>query len=209
MRGKAFLTLQLFAENPAGSPEQQNQEVDKPGAGKDPGTDGQDPKSGAKYTDEDVNRLINQKFAEWQRKKDAELDEARRLAGMNAQEKAEHERDQMRQELEELKRQNTIAEMSKVARKMLAEEEINIPDELLGHLVTVDADDTKGAVKAFTKLFKDSLQSAVKEALKGEPPKTGGGKNGITKEQIMKVQNRAERQRLINEHMDLFQNGGN
>lgn len=204
MRYKAFLALQLFAEDPAGNPEPKNPEPDKSGAGKEPETDGQDPKNGAKYTDEDVNRLINQKFAEWQRKKDAELDEARRLAGMNAQEKAEHERDQMKRELEELKRQNTIAEMSKVARKMLAEEEINIPDELLGHLVTVDADDTKGAVKAFTKLFKDSVQSAVKEALKGEPPKTGGGKGSLTKEQIMKVQNRTERQRLINENIELF-----
>ena len=204
MKRKDFLKLQLFAEEPAETPDFQKQEPDKPGAGKEQGAEGQDPKNGAKYTDEDVDRLINRKFAEWQKKKDAELDEAKRLAGMNAQEKAEHERDQMKRELDELKRQNTIAEMSKVARKMLAEEEINIPDELLGHLVTVDADDTKGAVKAFAKLFKDSVQSAVKEALKGEPPKTGSGKGSLTKEQIMKVQNRTERQRLINENIELF-----
>ena len=36
-----------------------------------------------KYSDDDVNKILNQKFAEWQKKKDAELDEAKKLAEMN------------------------------------------------------------------------------------------------------------------------------
>ena len=41
----------------------------------------------AKYTDDDLDRILNRKFAEWQKKKDKEVDEARRLASMTEEEK--------------------------------------------------------------------------------------------------------------------------
>ena len=91
-------------------------------------------------------------------------------------------------------------------RKMLADEEINIPDELLAHLVSESAEDTKTAVEAFTKMYKDAVQAAVKDALKGNAPKGGsGGKGAVTKEQILAVSNPIERQRLIAENIALFQ----
>ena len=40
---------------------------------------------------------------------------------------------QMEKELNAFKEKDTLAEMSKTARKMLSEDEINIPDELLAH----------------------------------------------------------------------------
>ena len=39
-----------------------------------------------------------------------------------------------------------------------------------------DAEKTKAAVDAFGKAFKDAVESAVKEKLKGNPPKKGEGK---------------------------------
>ena len=42
------------------------------------------------------------------------------------------------------------------------------------------------------------------ERLKGKAPTAGSTGKKITKEEIMKVQDRRERQKLINEHMDLF-----
>ena len=112
----------------------------------------------------------------------------------------------LEKELADLKRQNAITEMAKTARKMLADEEINIPDELLGHLVSENAEDTKTAVEAFAKMYKAAVQAAVKDALKGNPPKAGsGGKGNMTKDQILAITNPAERQRLIAENMELFQ----
>ena len=91
-------------------------------------------------------------------------------------------------------------------RKMLADEEINIPDELLAHLVSESAEDTKTAVEAFGKMYKDAVQAAVKDALKGNAPKGGsGGKGAVTKEQILAISNPIERQRLIAENIALFQ----
>lgn len=50
----------------------------------------EDQASGAKYTDEDVDKLINRKFAEWQKKQEKAVDEAKRLAEMNEQEKTDY-----------------------------------------------------------------------------------------------------------------------
>ena len=122
------------------------------------------------------------------------------------EEKAEYKASKLEKELEELKRQNARSDMAKTARKMLAEEEINIPDELLVNLVVEDADGTKKAVEAFSKMYKGAVQAAVKEALKGNSPKAGtGGKGTMTKEQILAIKNPTERQRLIAENLNLFQ----
>ena len=95
--------------------------------------------------------------------------------------------------------------MSKTARKMLAEEEINIPDELLERLVSTDAGQTKTAVESFAKLFKDAVNESVKNSLKGPAPKTGTSGTTVTKEQIMAIKNPSERQRMIAENITLFQ----
>ena len=132
--------------------------------------------------------------------------EAEKLAKMTKEEKAQYQNKKLEKELADLKRQNVITEMAKTARKMLADEEINIPDELLGHLVSENAEDTKTAVEAFAKMYKAAVQTAVKDALKGNPPKAGsGGKGNMTKDQILAITNPAERQRLIAENMELFQ----
>ena len=145
----------------------------------------------------------------WQTLTDTRVSEAEKLSQMTAEEKERYRADKLQKELDDLKRQNALTEMAKTARKMLADEEINIPDELLDHLVSETAEDTKAAVTSFVTLYKNAVQAAVKEALKGNPPKVGTKKGGLTREQILKVENRAERQRLINENLDLFQNGGN
>ena len=137
---------------------------------------------------------------------DDKLSEAEKLAQMTKEEKAEYKASKLEKELEELKRQNARSDMAKTARKMLADEEINIPDELLINLVAEDADGTKKAVEAFSKMYKGAVQAAVKEALKGNSPKAGtGGKGTMTKEQILAIKNPTERQRLIAENLELFQ----
>lgn len=158
-----------------------------------------------KYTDADLNSIIDKKFAEWQKKKEKEVDEAKKLAEMNATEKAEYERDKLQEQLDEMMKEKSLTEMTKVARKMLSEDGINITDELLANLVSDSAENTKEAVKSFIELFKSAVNDAVKDALKGKAPKNSTGSDSITKEKIMKVKDRAERQKLIAEHMDLFE----
>lgn len=153
-----------------------------------------------------VNTAVTNAQTKWKTLTDDKVSEAEKLAQMTKEEKVEYQNKKLEKELADLKRQNAITEMAKTARKMLADEEINIPDELLGHLVSESAEDTKTAVEAFAKMYKAAVQAAVKDALKGNPPKAGtGGKGTMTKEQILAVKNPSERQRLIAENMTLFQ----
>lgn len=191
----AFFGLQLFADPAPADPKTTDPKPDEP-IQKEP-----EPK----YTDADVDRLINQKFAEWQTKQQKAVDEAKKLAEMNAQQKAEYERDQLKKQLEELQNKETLNEMTKTARKMLADEEIVISDELLLNLVSIDAEKTKESVDSFAKLFKAAVQTAVKNALKGDIPKKGTTPEAITKDDILKIADRTERQRMMAEHKELFQ----
>ena len=152
-----------------------------------------------------MNRAQKRKYVIALRKKGFSLESAKKLAEMNATQKAEYERDQLKKKLEELERQASLGEMTKTARKMLSESNINIPDELLSMMVTTDAEETKVAVDGFAKAFKEAVESAVKERLKGEPPKrSSGSSQSMTKEQIMAIKDHELRQKKMLEHKELF-----
>lgn len=205
--GKCKMNLQLFAE--AAGMDSGEAGVGESASGESKPTENlKEPddksKTAAKYTDEDVDKMFDRKFAELMKKHQKEMDEARRLAEMNAQEKAEYENNKLKEQVQELMKKEARSEMSKAARAMLSEKGINANDDLLSTLISDDADKTKKSVENFITLFQEAVNKAVKDALKGEPPKTGTT-SGLTKEQIMKVANRAERQRLIRENINLFQ----
>ena len=164
-----------------------------------------EPRKEKKYSDEDVDEILGKRFARWQKEQQRAVDEAQKLATMNATQKAEYERDRLQKELDEYKRKDSLAAMTKTARKMLADEGISVTDELLSLLVTTEAEDTKAAVDGFTKLFKEAVESAVKERLKGEPPKKGaGGAAPMTKEAIMAIKDHELRQKKMLENRELF-----
>lgn len=201
---KRKIYLQLFAEAAEGGAEggakaTENQTTQT----KEPEKDA---KAQPKYTDADVDKLIDQKFAEWQKKQEKAVSEAKKLAEMNATQKAEYERDQLQKQLDEYKRKDSLAEMTKTARKMLTDSGITAPDELLARLVTTDAEETKAAVDGFAKVFKDAVEAAVKERIKGEPPKrgVGGTAPAMTKEQIMAIADPELRQKKMLENKELF-----
>ena len=147
-------------------------------------------------------RLARQQ-AQSQKAQQKAVDEATKLATMTAQEKAEYERDQLQKELDSLKKAQVMSEMGKTARQMLSADGLNVPDSLVDMIVAPDAETTKTNVKQFSKMFKAAVQDGVKEALKGKAPGTGSAST-VTKEDIMKIKDRVERQRMIAEHMDLF-----
>lgn len=157
----------------------------------------------AKYSDDDLDRIINQKFAKWQSAQQEKIDEATRLANMTAQERAEHERDKLRKELDELKHKTAVADMERTARNILLADGISVPDFLVSTLVREDAEETSKAVKTFAEAYKSSVQDAVKQQLTHNAPQTGG-MSGLTKEAIMKVKDPIKRQALIKQNMALF-----
>lgn len=167
-------------------------------------------KAEAKYTDADVDAIVNKKFAKWQEKQAEEIakavEEAQKLAEMNAQEKAEHQRDELQKQLDTLMREKAVADMKASARGMLQAENVtNIPDELVAVLIADDAETTAEAVKAFVTMYNTAVQNGIKDALKGETPKRGSSQATLTKEEIMAIKDPVERQAKIAENIELFQ----
>ena len=159
-----------------------------------------------KYTDEDVNRIVQERLKREREKND----EAKKLEGMSAQERAEHERDALKKELDEIKKADALNKMAQEARKMLSNEKINVSDGLVNMMVTSEAKTTKENVDNFVKMFKAAVQDAVKDSLRGKAPTTGGSST-LTRAELDKklaeIASPVERQRLIAQHIDLFTKG--
>lgn len=169
------------------------------------GTEGKDKGGERRYTDKDIDAIIAKRLAKWEKQKQKEIDEAKRLENMNAQERAEHERDELQKQLDELRNEKALADMSKSARKMLSDSGISLSDELLSLLVSTDADTTKENVDNFAKLFSEAVDAAVKEKVKGSSPKRGTSSGStITKEEIMKIRDPELRQKKMLENRELF-----
>ena len=183
MKLKDLLKLQLFAEDPGSGDGGGSDPGGNPGdgGGADPG--GNDPDDGGdddddpepkKYTVEEVNNLIKRKKAEWEKNRQKEDDEARKLSKMNAQEKAEYKQQQLEKRIQELEDEKTLSAMRDEARKQLSEKGINISDELLAFMVSKDAKETKEAVDSFVELFNAAVNEVVKSKARQSTPKEGG-----------------------------------
>ena len=155
-------------------------------------------------TQKAIKTAVDNAQKKWKTLTDSKVSEAEKLAQMTSEEKEKYRADKAERELAELKKDIELRDMAGTARKMLSEEQISVSDDIIRNLVSDDAEKTKTAVQAFASAFKDAVQAGIKEALKGNPPKQGSAQTGLTKEKIMSIQNRAERQRLIAENADLW-----
>lgn len=171
--------------------------------GSDKDTKSENSKRVAKYTDDDVDRLINQKFAKWQRDHQSKIDEAQKLAKMNEAERQAYETKKLKEELEELKREKTLNEMGKISRTILSEKNINLDDDMIAMLITDEAESTKVNITKFSEMFEKAVNHRVNELVKSKTPKAGNTAK-ITKKEILEVKNANERRKLIAENLDLF-----
>lgn len=196
--------LQLFAEDGGDSDDGSGDADDDP-------EDSDDDKGGEpekKYTDADIDKIVKDRLARERKaaeKKARQQAEAEKLKNMTAAEKRDAEFEQMKKELAELKAEKQNADMLSTASDILKDAGINVSSKLVGHLIAETADETKANVDEFVKLYNDAVNRGVKAAMKaaGSNPKKNGTST-LTKEEIMKVKNPSERQKLIKENMHLF-----
>jgi len=196
--------LQLFAEDGADGGDDGSDDGDD-------GSDDDDDKGGEpekKYTDADIDKIVKERLARERKaaeKKARQQAEAEKLKNMTAAEKRDAEFEQMKKELAELKAEKQNADMLSTASDILKDAGIVVSSKLVGHLIAETADETKANVDEFVKLYNDAVNKGVKAAMKasGSNPKKSGSST-LTKEDIMKVKNNFERQKLINENMHLF-----
>lgn len=163
-----------------------------------------------KYSDDDVDKIIRDKKAKWQKQQDEkikELEEARKLEKMNEDEKLQYELDKYKRELEEYKQRENQSAMAKVAKNMLVEEGFNISDDLVNNLITDEAESTKENVKDFAGMLKDLVEKEVNERLKGKSPevkKTGVKSSQSQRSEIFGIKDAVKRREAMINHPELF-----
>lgn len=203
-RGRIPFNLQLFAEDGADGGDDGSDDGDD-------GSDDDDDKGGEpekKYTDADIDKIVKERLARERKaaeKKARQQAEAEKLKNMTAAEKRDAEFEQMKARLATLEAEKNQASMLSTASDILKDAGINVSSKLVGHLIAETADETKANVDEFVKLYNDAVNKGVKAAMKasGSNPKKGGTST-LTREEIMKVKNPTERQKLIKENMHLF-----
>ncbi len=166
-------------------------------------------------TQEEVNKLIAQSKskakdearkeleAEYQEQLNDKVEEAKRLAKMNEEERKQHEFEQLKKELENLKTKEARYGLAREASKMLSEHSITADDETLQFVVKDTAEETQEAVKRFAELINQKVEQGVKEALSGKTPKVGSAK-GMTKEKILAIKDNKTRIKAIQENPHFF-----
>lgn len=184
--------------------------VDGEGANKDATTTTQtepkqdDNKQQPKYTDADVDEIVSKRLAKWEKQQAAKVEEAAKLAEMNAQQKAEYERDKVQKELDEYKRRDTVNAMVAESRRQLSEQGITVSDDILARLVGETAEETKASVDAFSTAFTAAVEDAVKKQLAGKAPAAGVATKTMTKEEILAIKDPITRQAAIRDNIGLF-----
>lgn len=164
----------------------------------------QDNKQQPKYTDADVDEIVSKRLAKWEKQQAAKVEEAARLAEMNAQQKAEYERDKVQKELDEYKRRDTVNAMVAESRRQLSEQGIAVSDDILARLVGETAEETKASVDAFSTAFTAAVEDAVKKQLAGKAPAAGVATKTMTKEEILAIKDPITRQAAIRDNIGLF-----
>ncbi len=209
------LNLQFFSQddtgssNPGGESTNTDDKKDETTPPDDKKDDKQDDKKDEKtitLTQKELDKMMSDREKRALKDKDEAIEEAKKLAKMNADQKKEYEHEKTQKENEALKARINRYELGQEATKILAESNITATDEILDFVVREDADKTSEAVKAFSDLVDRISDDRMKEKLKGTSPKKQTiQQSTMTKAEIMKIQDTQERQKLIKENIHLFQ----
>lgn len=161
------------------------------------------PQDEKKYTDADVDAIIDKKFAKWKSEQEAKENEAKKLAKMNADEKQKYQLDQREQELANREQVLARKELTAEAKAMLSER--GLPVELVGVIDLTSAETVTDSVASIQKAWEDAVQKGVSDRMKGSAPiKTAPQNNNeLTKAQFYRMTH-AEKANLKQTNPELY-----
>lgn len=161
------------------------------------------PQDEKKYTDADVNEIINKKFAKWKSEQEAKENEAKKLAKMNADEKQKYQLDQREQELANREQAIARKELTTEAKTMLSER--GLPVELVNVVDLTSAETVTESVASIQKSWEEAVQKGIADRTKGSAPiKTAPqNSNELTKAQFYRMTH-AEKANLKQTNPELY-----
>lgn len=130
--------------------------------------------------------------------------EGERLAKLTKDERAKEEEAKRIKAIEEREQAIAEREMKMATMALLVEE--GLPQEFLGHVLAPTAEEVKAKISDLRNVFDKEVEKRVNERLVQSTPRRGAI-NGLTKEDIMAIENDDERQRAIAENIQLFRKG--
>ncbi|MBW5474255.1 DUF4355 domain-containing protein [Enterococcus gallinarum] len=185
------MQLQFFSENPDGGNDTPPAEQTTPPEDKPKGEE-----TGKTFSRDELAKIVaaetKKARASWEQEAEAKKEEAKKFAKMNAEEKLQHELEQKEAEIAELKRGQTLNEMKSEASKMLSGAGLPQDDELLGLIVSEDAEATKKAVAVITNFASQIKKENARQSTPGEGGQFSADKN--TKQTVAEL---AAKNRII------------
>lgn len=172
MKSRMFRMLQLFAEETV----DHTAELDAVKDSVNPENTSDDSGEEKKYTDKDVDAIVNKRFAKWKTEQEQAVksakEEAEKLAKMNAEQKQNYEIEKLQKENEKLKQEAAKVELSRSATGILAEKGIEATQDVLDFVVGNDADDTNAKIDKLVKIVESQIKKAEIARATGTTPKT-------------------------------------
>ena len=121
--------------------------------------------------DKRVSKALETAKAKWQKDADEKITEAKRLEKMNAEQKAQYEREKLDKQLAEREAAITKRELTATAKETLIEK--GLPAELSSVLDYSSAENCSNSIDTLEKAFTEAVKKGVADKLRGNPPKMG------------------------------------
>ena len=150
------------------------------------------------FTQAELDKILNKKFAQWQKKTEEAKIEAERKAKLTEAEKLAEER----KEFESMKRQFEYEQRVNSTSKVLASN--NLPIEFSDFLVAETDEATTQRVDLFKNAFNEALEKALTERLRGNTPKVGVSSSKEISKKEFRNMSYKQKMDLYNKDKDLF-----
>ena len=142
------------------------------------------------FTQEEVNKIVEQRLAKEKKRAEQEKAEAEKLAQMNADEKAKYELEKKIKELESREAELSKKELQNTSLDILVEKgySTSTSKQLLAFLDYSNADNCKVSIDNLDKVLKACIETEVNNKIKNNnnvTPKKASGGSKITWQQVM------------------------
>ena len=165
------------------------------------------------FTQDELDHIVQErvKRAVAKAQKDAEdkikqaQSEGERLAKLTKDERAKEEEAKRLADLEAREKAIAVKELRIETQSLLSDE--GLPIEFLDVVMADTAESVKDNIASIRKVFDEAVEKRVNERLTQDKPRRGATAGAMSKAEIMAVQNASERQKLIAENLELFRKG--
>jgi hypothetical protein len=154
------------------------------------------------FTQEDLDKILNKKFAQWKKKEEETKEEAAKLAKMSEQERQEALFEKQVKEFEETKKAFENEKLLNETTRQLAAK--NLPVQFAGWLKGADAESTLENIKVFEAKFSEALENKVNEHFKKPVPKLSHNNEQIITKEVFNKMSYSERVNLLNTNKELY-----